>query len=79
MKLKSSDKVYLVIPPSVSFTGVKIDYSSLKLVSLEGTDFLRVFEGLWQYRSYFIGKTNHGVSFLLFSIIMTKGEELISA
>ena len=78
MKVKSSDKIYLVIPPSISFTGAKIDYSSLKIVAIEATDFVKVFESLWQYRIYFIGKTNHGVSFLMFSIVMTKGSEEIS-
>ena len=38
MKVKSSDKIYLVVPPSV-FSGSKIDFNNLKLVTIEAQDF----------------------------------------
>lgn len=76
MKVKSSDKIYLVVPPSV-FSGSKIDFNNLKLVTIEAPDFEKAFEGVWMNRSSFIGKANHGVAFLLCSIVMTKGPEFI--
>lgn len=32
-----------------------------------------LYEAIWTYKSSFIGQMNHGVTLLVYSIVMTKG------
>jgi hypothetical protein len=72
LKCKSTDKIILCLPPK-SFSGTKIDLSNLRIVSIDADSFSQAFEGIYQHKSYFIGKSNHGVSVLMYCIVMTKG------
>jgi hypothetical protein len=72
LKVKSSDKLYLLLPHS-SFSGHKIEIASLRVLTITATSFATAFEALYQHRSSFIGENNHGVAILMYSIIMTKG------
>lgn len=71
-KVKSTDKIILALP-SKSFSGTKIDLSNLRLVSIDASCFSQAFEGIWNHRTYFNGKSNHGVSVLMYCVVMTKG------
>jgi hypothetical protein len=70
-KVRTGDKIILALPPK-SFSGTKIDLSNLRLVGIDASTFAQAFEGVWQNKTYFIGKSNHGVAVLMYSIIMTK-------
>lgn len=72
MKSKSSDKIILALPPK-SFSGTKIDLSNLRIVTIDASTFSQAFEGIYNHKSYFIGKSNHGVEVLIYCIVMTKG------
>lgn len=70
-KVKSTDKIILALPPK-SFSGTKIDLSNLRLVTIDASTFPQAFEGIWSHRTYFNGKTNHGVAVLMYCVVMTK-------
>ena len=78
MKVKSSDKIYLTLPPK-NFAGNKIDPDNLSLYIVEADNFKSAFDSIWNHRSSFIGQSNHGVTVLLYSIVMTKGPENIKS
>lgn len=75
-KVKTGSKIILALPPK-SFSGTKVDLSNLRLLSIDANTFTQLFEGVWQNKTYFIGKSNHGVAILMYSIIMTKTIEKI--
>lgn len=66
------NKVILALPPK-GFAGTKIDFSGLKIYTLDGTTFEGFYESMLNFRSYFVGKSNHGVTVLMICMIMTKG------
>jgi hypothetical protein len=73
-KVKTGDKIYLAIPNSGAS---KVDINYLRIITIQAIDFVAAFEGIWSYKDYLIGLSNHGVTVLMYSIVFTKGCETI--
>jgi hypothetical protein len=76
LKVKSGDTVYLLLPAR-SFSDTKLDISTLRKVPLQADSFPQLFSGVYHHRSYFLGRSNHGVALLMYSLILSKGIERI--
>lgn len=46
-------------------------------MTLDANDFMSAFAGIWSVRDEYIGNSNHGVAALLYSVVLTKGIDLI--
>lgn len=73
-KVKSSDKFFLAFPPKGA---TKVEISNLRTITFDVPDFSSAFAGVWSVRDEYIGNSNHGVASLLYSVVLTKGIDLI--
>jgi hypothetical protein len=75
-KVKSSDKFYLAFPPKGAS---KVEISNLRTLIIDVNDFSTAFSAIWSVRDEYIGNSNHGVAALLYSVVLTKGIDLIES
>mgnify|MGYP002784082190 CR=1 FL=1 len=73
-KVKSSDKFFLAFPPKGAS---KVEINNLRTTIIDANDFVSAFAGIWSARDEYIGTNNHGVAALLYSVVLTKGIDLI--
>ena len=46
---------------------------------IDAVDFPSAFAAIWSVRDEYIGNCNHGVAALLYSVVLTKGIDLIES